>query len=54
MRAEVEQAEETILSAATSAEALLSSSMAEQESHRSQREALAQLARDVTSTLEEP
>jgi GTP-binding protein EngB required for normal cell division len=51
MRAEVEQAEETILSAATSAEALLSSSMAEQESHRSQREALAQLARDVASTL---
>jgi hypothetical protein len=54
MRGEVEQAEETILSAATSAEALLSSSMAERESHRSQREALAQLARDVTSTLEQP
>jgi len=49
MRTEVEEAEETILSAATNAEALLSSSMAEQESHRSQREALAQLARDVTS-----
>jgi cellobiose-specific phosphotransferase system component IIA len=53
MRAEVEQAEETILSAATSAEVLLSSSVAEQESHRSRREALTQLARDLTSTLEQ-
>ncbi|MGH9917306.1 MAG: hypothetical protein ACRD6W_00320, partial [Nitrososphaerales archaeon] len=54
MRAEVEQAEQTILSAATSAEALLSSTMAERESHQERRESLSELAREVRSLLEPP
>lgn len=52
MRTEVEQAEQTILSAATSAQALLNSSMAEQDSQRAHREDLSRLALDVRSLLE--
>lgn len=54
MRAEVEQAEQTILSAATRAEALLRSTMAEQEERRSRREHLGDLAREVKALVEQP
>ena len=59
MRIEVEQAEKTILSAATSAEALLCSTMAEQEDQREHRGILDGLARAnsgpcSTSTSEQP
>jgi GTP-binding protein EngB required for normal cell division len=52
MRIEVEQAEKTILSAATSAEALLCSTMAEQEDQREHRGILDGLARELRSVLD--